>query len=349
MIDYSNISIEKIAIHQVGNKLRDEGCILSKQIKTSLSPEEERNFLNFFIPPFSKINEYYNFYHSSDLELNEIKKFSQEIFDSTSKFHKTSEKIAKLLYDYSVHPKVEAGELYVVLFNKCFVEDNSIEVIGIFKSESKETFIKLNKLPDHYDYSFETGTGQDNMNKGCLIYNTGNRGGYSVAIFDNSNKGDEAQYWRDNFLKLTPSVDEYHYTQNILTITKNYILTRMPDEYEVSKADKIDYLNRSASYFKNNDGFNEKNFLKEVFNDNTVTKSFRNFSEEFAAENNLSLSSNFDISKASVKKQMRTFKSVIKLDKNFHIYIHGNRDLIEQGYDTKTGKKFYKIYFDKET
>ena len=49
----------------------------------------------------------------------------------------------------------------------------------------------------------------------------------------------------------------------------------------------------------------------------------------------------------AVKKQARVFKSVLKLDKNFHIYIHGNRELIEQGVE-KDGRKFYKLYFESE-
>ena len=48
-----------------------------------------------------------------------------------------------------------------------------------------------------------------------------------------------------------------------------------------------------------------------------------------------------------MKKQSRAFKSVLKLDKNFHIYIHGDRELIEQGGD-KDGRKFYKIYYEDE-
>ena len=55
----------------------------------------------------------------------------------------------------------------------------------------------------------------------------------------------------------------------------------------------------------------------------------------------------FNISPEAVKKQVKSFKSVLKLDKNFHIYIHGNKDLIEKGID-ENGKKFYKIYYDKE-
>jgi hypothetical protein len=56
----------------------------------------------------------------------------------------------------------------------------------------------------------------------------------------------------------------------------------------------------------------------------------------------------FYISPQAVKKQARVFKSVIKLDKNFHIYVHGDRELIEKGYDEALQKHYYKIYFDRE-
>ena len=48
-----------------------------------------------------------------------------------------------------------------------------------------------------------------------------------------------------------------------------------------------------------------------------------------------------------MKKQARVFKSVLKLDKNFHIYIHGDRNRIERGVDEQ-GRKYYKIYYDQE-
>ena len=49
-----------------------------------------------------------------------------------------------------------------------------------------------------------------------------------------------------------------------------------------------------------------------------------------------------------MKKQAKIFKSVLKLDNNFHIYIHGKRELIEQGVDPN-GRKFYKIYYEEES
>ena len=59
------------------------------------------------------------------------------------------------------------------------------------------------------------------------------------------------------------------------------------------------------------------------------------------------IASNFGISADAVKKQSRLYKSVVKLDKNFHIYIHGRTDLIEKGMD-RDGRKYYKIYYQEE-
>ena len=67
----------------------------------------------------------------------------------------------------------------------------------------------------------------------------------------------------------------------------------------------------------------------------------------YRKENDIQLIDSFEISTQAVNKQARIFKSVLKLDKNFHIYIHGNRELIEQGID-ENGRKYYKIYYERE-
>ncbi len=100
-------------------------------------------------------------------------------------------------------------------------------------------------------------------------------------------------------------------------------------------------------FFKSREEFNQKEFENEVLSDDSVIKSFRNYEKTFMSE--ADIADNFEISAQAVKRQARVFKSVLKLDKNFHIYIHGNRDLIEKGYDDITRRHYYKIYFDQET
>ena len=84
-----------------------------------------------------------------------------------------------------------------------------------------------------------------------------------------------------------------------------------------------------------------------MFQDKGIISSFHTFDENYRNDHDITLSDSFDISPLAVKKQERIFKSVLKLDKNFHIYIHGDRELIEQGVDDD-GRKFYKIYFEEE-
>lgn len=78
-----------------------------------------------------------------------------------------------------------------------------------------------------------------------------------------------------------------------------------------------------------------------------VIDSFRNFDESYQKYNGLELQPSFEISLQAVKKQARIFKSVLKLDRNFHVYIHGNREWIEQGID-EDGRKYYKLFYQEE-
>jgi hypothetical protein len=121
----------------------------------------------------------------------------------------------------------------------------------------------------------------------------------------------------------------------------------LDEDFSVSKADKIDLLNRSMDFFKSRDQFSQNEFEAEVLEDPSVIESFRKYERTLMRDQDIV--DNFEISAHAVKRQARVFKSVLKLDKNFHIYIHGNRDLIEKGFDEVRNRHYYKIYFDEES
>jgi hypothetical protein len=166
-------------------------------------------------------------------------------------------------------------------------------------------------------------------------------------VIDKTSRGGEAQFWKDSFLQLKPCSDDFHFTKKFLDITRNYVTKQLDEEFEVTKADKIDLLNRSVEYFKTRDNFDKQQFESEVLQDEGMIQSFRKFDTTYREQHDIPETDSFEISPQAVKKQERIFKSVLKLDKNFHIYIHGNRKLIEQGVE-KDGRKFYKIYFEEE-
>jgi hypothetical protein len=121
----------------------------------------------------------------------------------------------------------------------------------------------------------------------------------------------------------------------------------MPQQFEVSKADQVDFLNKSVKFFKEKETFDMEEFENEVIIQPDVIQSFNRYKLDFEKEQEIEIHDSFNISDNAVKKQARSIKSIIKLDKNFHIYVHGDREMIEQGID-ENGRKFYKIYYKEE-
>lgn len=337
--------IKYISVHKVGNKLNNEPMFLSKK-QLSFDNELEISLSYYFLSSF-KTEEYYRFHHDIDIKMNEVYSCVSEIFNNPKELQEQSVNLAKHLYNQSNHPKIKSGEFYVVYFTDCNLNGELLNAIGLFKSENRDTFLDVEQSSDGFEIESKQGVNINKLDKGCIVYNTEKENGYVISIIDNTNKGSEAQYWKDDFLSVFVINNNFHQTSQFLGLTKHFVVQQLGEEFEISKADKIDLLNRSVDYFKTHDQFDKIEFEEEVFGESKVIESFRKFDQTFRQENEVELSDNFVISEQAVKKQARVFKSVLKLDKNFHIYIHGNKELIEQGID-ENGRKYYKIYYENE-
>lgn len=337
-------NLDRLIVHFVGNKKKGDGVLFSNVLTQFENIEE---YIKQLVSSNFKLDELYCFHFLPNLELNPMFQFVSAIFENPNAFIEQSQNSARYLYDKSINPKVKAGELCFCYFKNVEFDGEKIDCISIFKSENKETILKISSLRDGFELTGEKGINTNKIDKGCLIFNTKKDDGFVVSLVDNTNKT-EAQYWKDEFLKVQPINDEYHQTKEFLNIAKNFITIQLQSDFEVNNADKIDLLNRSVEYFKKRDTFDKSEFELEVFQDNDLVNSFRKFNETFQKDNKIELSDSFGISTQAIKKQAKIFKKVLKLDKNFHIYIHGNKDLIEQGVD-KNGRKYYKIYYQEES
>jgi len=347
MIDFSNVAIEHVIANFVGNKTNNEPLVLSNKF-LDISDEMIANMLQrYFLKPFSN-SEFHAFtFSNGDAELNAIYQFVTQIFEDINKFKKQSKNIATQLYEIAVHPQIKSGDLFLAYFTGICIENKAMDVVGIFKSENRQSFLKVEQVDNEFSLQCEDGINIEKLDKGCLVFNTDKENGYKVCVIDNTNRGSDAQYWKDDFLKVRPCNDEYHNTKDYLTLAKNFISKQMPKEYEVTKTEQIDLLNKSLQYFQDEEEFNVQDFNKKVIQDQQVIDSFNNFRQVYQDKNDVELNDTFEISDVAVKKQAKVYKSVLKLDKNFHVYIHGDKRLIEQGVE-KDGRKFYKLYFDEE-
>lgn len=345
ILDLTDVELNQLITHRVGNKMRDEDIVLSEKPVT-LDEDTQTLLLQYFFHSV-RADEFFAFHHPDGLEACLMYNRVVRFFAGDADFVALSHEIAGELYQKSVHPKIKEGELSIAHLSNIVLDGEIVEALAFFKSENQLPFLKMNPHGRTYDIACDYGFELKGLDKACIIFNTGKAEGFRVLIVDTASRSAEAQFWRDDFLGLQPVRNDYVQTNQFLGMAKEFVTRQMPEEFEVSPADRIDLLNRSVEYFKQNDTFDKQTFEKEVFREPEVIESFRSFDESYRQEYNLPVEEQFEISPQAVKKQSKVFKSVLKLDKNFHVYIHGNRQLIEQGVD-ENGRKYYKLYYEEE-
>ena len=343
MVDYTETRLEHIVISYVGNKILNEPLVTSEEI--FIVQEDLENILKKYFLSYFKPEIFFEFFHSSNIENNEVFTYVSEIFEQPELLENQSKKLAKLLYEHSTNPRTKGGEFYVCFFKDCIVKGERYDAVGLFKSENKDTFLKVSTKNENFELETLQGINLNKVDKGCLIYNTNKEQGYLMSIIDGTSRA-ETSYWMDDFLQVRQRQDEYFETQETLNLYKEYITKQLPQEFEITKADQADFLNKSLSFFKEKEEFKMEEFTGEVLKDQEVIQSFNAFKTQYEDERDYALSDEFAINDAAVKKNARILKSVIKLDKNFHIYVHGDRKLIQQGQDENG--KYYMLYFEEE-
>ncbi|HNE50419.1 MAG TPA: nucleoid-associated protein [Chitinophagales bacterium] len=341
MIEYQEATIRKLSFQTIGEH---PAKINPPYIYEYESEEEEEILKKIFLKPFTATHTTYEFTHTIDLELHPLFKLSKAIYNS-SDFEETSKHILQHLYSVSKHPNINDGDLFILKFDDVKLNQKLYTALGIYKIENKENFLETQQNTAGTSLAIKQGISGKKPDKACLILFSEEP--YTVLVIDNNTKGIDTDYWINDFINVTPKNDNINNTNHFLSLTKSFITEQFPEEYQVSKTDQIDLLNRSVQYFKKHENFDKEEFENEVLQAPNVIDSFRNFDESYQKYNGLELQPSFEISLQAVKKQARIFKSVLKLDRNFHVYIHGNREWIEQGID-EDGRKYYKLFYQEE-
>lgn len=339
MIQINQAFLNNCVVHRVGNKILGDNLKLSN---TDLQMSDDLRFqlTNYFLKPFNNKAEAFRAVHDIDIAMNELYTLCTQIFQGSS-FIECSQNIAKHLYTQTRHPAIKSGDLFVAIIDDIVVDNVFCKAVGVFKSERKDSFFKVNDLATKVDVILDYGISVNKLDKGCIVLDLDGYDGYRV--FTHENNGADTDYWRNDFLSVKPVADNYYQTRKLLDVCKDFVNEKLPTEFEVSKADQASLLTKSVEYFKINDDYQQNQFVNKVFQEPGIMKSFKKYRDEFS-----DLSDEFNISKIAVKNQAKEFKSVIKLDRDVQLYINGDGNEIVRGYDESKGMQYYKIYFHEE-
>ena len=347
MLAYTEVKLDSVIVHRIGNKSANEGIILSDSLidlsSTDLVADMNQYFFSSFKEPL-----FYSFKPVADeLSRNPVCQLVTEFFANLGQIERTSKELADYLYKQSTHPNIKAGDLFVFYFNDLLVDDELVSGIGICKAETKDSFLQVDMDQQASRVRSQSGISIKRVDKACLIFDTDQTDGYKMCVIDRKN-AQEANFWMEDFLHVEARPGDYFNTKNYIQMTKSFVQDRMQPLYETDKMEEAEVMNRSQAFFTATETFNEDEYANQVFQRKDLATDFMDYRRDYEDEKGIQMNDDFDVSPEAVKKQSRIFKSVLKLDKNFHIYIHGDREKIEKGQEAD-GRKFYKVYYDHES
>lgn len=350
MYDFSTAVIEKLIVHHVGQAAENETNTYSNRCFKA-SDETLDLLKHYFFSPF-KSEQLFQFHHPQALEYNEtfqaVGKMMEEP-ESESVFVEMSKALASQLLMNSRHPKIPAGDFFVAFIRDCIVDDEIADAVGLFKCENKHPFLKVFEQDHQFGVDHDAGININKLDKGCLVFNTEADSGFLVSVVDAVSKKEEARFWKDDFLGLTPRSDQYYQTEQYLSLCKRFTDEMVLNEPIPDRTKQIGMLNKAVSFFQENEVFEEDAFEDEVFEQADLVEKFRSFKENEADEDEkLTEARRFEISPGAVKASRKFIKRVLKLDKNFSLYVHGNGDHIERGFDQERMMNYYKLFFKEE-
>lgn len=346
-ISLKDAKLTRLITHHVGNRTH-EGQLLIREDETQVADDETESYLTTYFLGSLKTEEVFELTHTIDLNHNPVYTLASSLLNDPNQFVEISIKLAQLLYESSTHPRVKEGKLSVAIFDEIRFGDEICRGIGIFKSETSVPFLQIHEMESSYAFSHDFGFELKGLDKACLIIDRNMDNGFSLLIRDHASKQLEAQYWIDDFLGVRPMSNDYNLTKQYLSLTKDFVVNTATEDFMMSPPDKIDILNKTMDYFKGNETFDKDDFTKSIFPNEKMQSAFLEFDSIHEELHSHSNTDSFDISQRAVKSQSNIYKSVLKLDKNFHVYIHGDRSMIERGIDPD-GRKYYKIYYENES
>jgi len=313
-----------------------------------ITPSIEEALVNSLVLPMIDREEDFQFtFSNDDHKLNPLFQLSNTIFQSNEDFHRTGQSMIKHLFQCSNHPNIKSGDVIIMYIEDIPYYDELVSGIGIFKSESLEQYITFDQDEQQININIELGLSVNKLDKAALILNTDGDQGFIVKMSDRTNGKQEAQYWEQDFLNVKTKDNPYHTTTKYMNLTESYLKHQINQEFDIDPLHQKVLLKESIDFFKENPSFTQEEYKNHVLQNTDVMESFDSFSAGYQRELEVKFDDTITVSPKAIKKSQKYFKSVLKLDKNFHIYIHGDHSQIERGTDSD-GRKFYKVYYQEE-
>lgn len=334
MIQCNNTNIQKVKINFVGNRIAGEKIVYSSS--SVVCDDLTKNLLGRYLLKDITYSKLYHFTHDVDITYNKVYSLVFNVFADIESFDNSSNKISKVLYNLSKDKTVNSGYLFVVLFKGCIYENKNVNAVGIFKTEQKDIFLKIQNQNSTIEVTPEQGFSIGNLGKGCIIFNIEKEDGFRIVVLNKSRSKASEKYWIKDFLGCEPVLNDYLNTQVVLNALAQYIKGQNTDSYQKA-AEMCKTIN-----IANQGKIEIDNLISRLSTDPKDKTKIEAIYGKLIGKD-IKLPSVITVNKDALKKTR--LKSSLKLDDNFEISFHGGDELIETGTDPNTGLNYIKLLY----
>lgn len=301
-----------------------------------ISDALKASLLDYFTLSF-KEPIFYNFSDKNNFQEEITNAFNSPLISSIPTIKKT-------LIDYQNLENNPHSFLITAKVSNLIVEDELVDGLAIFVTENDPRFIAFEKEVATFKMQLLNGVQLQKIHLACMVLNTEEQTGYKICALDRSKVASNYSVWINEQLQLERKLNDYFNTKETIKLTKDFLKAKGKEGDGLEKTFEAEILNNSLNYFQNSEQFIEEEYRNNVFPDSSMAADFSQYKNDVSPSKAMD---NFSVNLDAVKNQSKIFKSVLKLDKNFHVYIHGKRDMIERGVD-ENGRKYYKLYYQEE-
>lgn len=340
--------LEGMGLAKVGHPLREEPLQTSKAL-CRFRDEEAELLTRCFLRPFRAL-EPHRFFHSNDLAWNTVYSHARAVFRDKETLLERSARIAEHLYAESRHPNIKSGDLCVALLEGVSVGDELTRGLCLIKSESKVPFLQIAVRDGDLQLVTQQGIYPDKVDKGCLILDCQEEGGYVTCVFDKG--GATAHFWMRDFLGVRPWDEGAYHTRRYSEMCVAFAEKGLPEE--ICGEERVKIANRAFDYLDEHDEFDLQDFKEVALAEPELIEQFADFKSRFEDERGEALKESFSVAKGAAEKGRKKLKARLKLDTGAEIrfssgFIKESDRLLERGFDEDKHMKFVKIYFHEES
>ena len=359
-LNFENAHITGLVLAKVGNPSRDEAIQTSRQL-FHVEDEDQPTLTTIFLRPFRSFNLVgQKFHHHTSLESHEMNNCAAAIFEDSDQLLAKGCEIAQRLHSKSTHPNIKSGDLCISHLTGIQVgEDQVVDGICIFKSESVTPFLSISAQDGDLQLNTEHGINPEKIDKGCLIVNQFGRKGFYVLTFDRGSS--ESRFWVRDFLGVIAIPDAAMLSKKVAEMAVAAVTEKAePKDGEASEdsADSPPWEVNSAAqnalaYFDTRDNFSMQEFEEKALMTDGAKARFKEERERLEKENGFTIEEGFDISKKDAVKAKKLMKSIMKLNTGVELrlkpkVVDNPAKVLEKGYDEEKKMKFIKIYYNRE-